>query len=366
MMRRRSLTLWYCAFALFLLVALSAKPSGGSISSDEQSNDSSMQYVVYANFMGNSSDQVEPTRYNSTGDEVYELQTNSRKSEGADDSMRYESRDHEESNELPMEPRTDADGRGNSTAQQLGRNIPGIGNEVNSMSYEQRAVNHSRDGNKSTVAVALSHGQCNNDTCIQLCCPLGERLFKEKCIAGKGEDYAFPDLYEYTTDNLLQSEDVRLDQLFQLVIYDPCKGNQRYLLNPDDYPDDGYVFFINGSLYQPHYNEFIESTSYCLAIVHRDKYEVAVCFGNMTEIAEAEEPDGVPMPFGLIVSLPFLLATFVVYSILPELRNMHGYTLRGYVGSLFVAYTNLAVLQLTPSDNVSNPVCIALGTAQIV
>ncbi|XP_011175316.1 G-protein coupled receptor Mth2 [Solenopsis invicta] len=40
----------------------------------------------------------------------------------------------------------------------------------------------------------------------------------------------------------------------------------------------------------------------------------------------------------LLVSLPFLLLTFIVYTVLPELQNVHGYTLRAHVVSLFITY----------------------------
>ncbi|RLU16797.1 hypothetical protein DMN91_010865 [Ooceraea biroi] len=368
MMHRQSCALWYCC--AFLLVASSAKPSGNSTSSDQRNDDLSMQYEIHANFMGNLSDhQVELMRYNSREsstkdkDKVhYEFRSNATGNDHEDgDFTQYELETRERNDETSIELRTnsaDADSENNSTLHQFNRNVTQVKSRINSISYGL-LDNFSKNENNSNVVSYET--TCSNSTCIQLCCPLGKRLIKERCIAGKSDNYSFPGLYEYTTSNLLQDEDTTLDQVFSLIVYDPCQGNERYLLNPDDYPDDEYIFFINGSLYQPHYNEFIESTSYCLAVVHRDKYEVAVCFANMTETSEEQSSDGIPIPFGLIVSLPFLLATFVVYSVLPELRNMHGYTLRGYVSSLFVAYMILAVLQLTPSDKISKSVCIALA-----
>lgn len=61
----------------------------------------------------------------------------------------------------------------------------------------------------------------------------------------------------------------------------------------------------------------------------------------------------------MIISIPFLLATFLVYS-LPELRNLHGKNLMSHVGSLFVAYIVLVVVQME-SAILPLDVCIAFG-----
>lgn len=47
-----------------------------------------------------------------------------------------------------------------------------------------------------------------------------------------------------------------------------------------------------------------------------------------------------------MISIPFLLATFLVYAFIPELRNLHGMCLMAYCGGLIVAYTFLAYLKL--------------------
>ncbi|CAL1687354.1 unnamed protein product [Lasius platythorax] len=62
-----------------------------------------------------------------------------------------------------------------------------------------------------------------------------------------------------------------------------------------------------------------------------------------------------------IVSLLFLLMTFMVYSILPELRNIHGYMLRRYVGSLFVGGIFYLVIQLIEIPNIGNYACFVIA-----
>lgn len=51
----------------------------------------------------------------------------------------------------------------------------------------------------------------------------------------------------------------------------------------------------------------------------------------------------------MLLSVPFLLATFIVYAVIPELRNVHGMSLMSYVGGLTVGYTFLATVQIIGS-----------------
>lgn len=350
--------------------------------------------TFYTNSTRNHGDKVELLQHNlsenSTKDNdnvQYKFHTNSTNYYEDDNSTRYEFRphsikDHKKSNQILMElgvNSTKIDDKNNSmsiygnftrtedknnfTSYELRGNLTQIESRGNLTLYKFHKKTDKNDKKNNIFPYEI----CDNIICIPLCCPLGDRLIEEKCITGKG-NYPFPDVYSYITSDSLQKEDKKLDKLFKLVVYDPCQQTGRFLLNPDDpeHPNDEYMFLTNGSLYQPHHVDFIPSTSYCLAVVHLDKFEVTVCFETMNEtfdneISNVNHPLGIPV--GLIVSLPFLLATFVVYSILPELMSMHGYTLRGYVASLFVAYTILVVLQLTQQNAIAYSVCITLGTA---
>lgn len=351
----------------------------------------STRYEFYTNSTRNHEDKEELLQHNlhenSTRDNdnmQYKFHSNSTNYR-EDNSTRYEFRphstkDHKERNQILMElgvNSTKIDDKHNSmsiygnftrtkdknnfTLYEFRGNFTQIENQDNLTLYEFLEKSNRNDTKNNIFPYEI----CDNTTCIPLCCPLGDRLIKEKCIAGKG-NYPFPDVYSYVTSDSLRREDKKLNELFELVVYDPCQQTERFVLNPDDpeYPKDEYMFLTNGSLYQPYHKDFVPLTSYCLAVVDRDKFEVTICFGNETfdnEIPDVNHSLGTPV--GLIISLPFLLATFVVYSILPELMNMHGYTLRGYVGSLFIAYIVLVVLQLTQPDAIAYSVCIILGTA---
>ncbi|XP_060521061.1 G-protein coupled receptor Mth2-like isoform X5 [Cylas formicarius] len=60
----------------------------------------------------------------------------------------------------------------------------------------------------------------------------------------------------------------------------------------------------------------------------------------------------------MIISMPFLLATFLVYALLPD-RNLHQKALMFYVLTLFVSYVLLVTINL--SDSLVEPGCTLIG-----
>lgn len=64
---------------------------------------------------------------------------------------------------------------------------------------------------------------------------------------------------------------------------------------------------------------------------------------------------------GMMLSVPFLIATFLVYALLPELRNIHGKCLLCYLFSLTIGYSSLALLQLNGSNYIDPVLCRSAG-----
>ncbi|KYN27327.1 G-protein coupled receptor Mth2 [Trachymyrmex cornetzi] len=348
-MHRQNLALW-CYTLLF--VASSSEPWGNSTTTSDDVK--SIRYNLHKNSTKN--------------DEQYEFRANSTNDNHEDnDSVQYafhaqrSVKNHESSNQMLMElgaNSTKANDENNSTL--YNGNLTQVEDTSNLTLYELSEKFYQDEKN------IVPYQMCENITCIPLCCPFGKRLeitqindtIKEECVVGQF-NYPFPDVYEYViSDSKRIPIGKKLDQIFPLTIHDPCQ-HQRYVLEPETRQSDEYLFLSNGSLYQPNIDEFIV-TPYCLAVWQNDeKFDVTICFDSEAEDVP-EENKRIPM-VGLIVSLPFLLATFVVYSILPELWNMHGYTLRGYIGSLFVAYTSLVIIQLIHQAVISYSACIAFA-----
>lgn len=366
-MRPQDLVLWCCTL---LFIASSSEPRGNStITRDNGQNNSIMRYQIHTNVtMINLSSDAETVRHNTrenstkNDDVQYEFHNVTNDVRKDNDSMQYEfhvhsAKDNKSGNQMPSKLRTKANDENNSISHESLGNLMQVEDRSNLTLYVGKIY---PDDNKKNI---VPYEMCENSTCVLLCCPFGNRFIHEKCIPGNAYNFPFPDVYEYTTNNLSERRPSgkKMDQVFQLAIHDPplCQANGRYQLTPDINPFDEHTLLANGSLYLSHMNKIAE---YCLAVLNlQDKYDITVCFEINEE--DEEEEDVIGYPVGLIISLPCLLATFIVYSILPELQNMHGYTLRGYVGSLFVAYIFLVIIQLEDQTIISYTTCIIFGIA---
>jgi len=176
------------------------------------------------------------------------------------------------------------------------------------------------------------------------------------------EAVQLPVIYE---TNLIPTNITASDEYFKFVIWNPCAntGANRYSLNPHLYQDDKWYLLSNGSILRPLSQEeerLLEYRQYCLARVRSTDYEYLEYLVFFCEQVIENNNNGV-YSYGMLASVPFLVATYVVYWLLPELRNLHGLTLRGYVGCLAIAYSTLGVLQLTPQEQIPISICITFG-----
>lgn len=177
------------------------------------------------------------------------------------------------------------------------------------------------------------------------------------------EAVQLPTIYEmnFASTNITAS-----NKYFDFLIWNPCPGMKRYSLNPYMYKDEEWYLLSNGSIMRPLSKEpeerLLHYHQYCLARVRSYDYpEYLAFFCEEVDPIEDDNDSEVVYSFGMLASVPFLVATYVVYWLLPDLRNLHGLTLRGYVGCLAVAYSMLGVLQLTPQERIPNDICIIIG-----
>ncbi|OAD59565.1 G-protein coupled receptor Mth2 [Eufriesea mexicana] len=191
---------------------------------------------------------------------------------------------------------------------------------------------------------------------LPLCCPYASRLTNNQCVE-TNDTYHFPPLYDSNSLTLIDDVPDHTNY-FHFNVQDPCDSLNapRYKLIPNIYPDDAFKFLNNGSIYMKEKNSIIPESDYCFGISDTDMFDVFLCFNS-----DAQPEDPIMFPIGLFVSVPFLFATFIVYVLIPELKNMHGRTLRGYIASLLIAYVILAIVQISPQNQISDPFCIAFA-----
>ncbi|XP_072750320.1 G-protein coupled receptor Mth2-like [Anoplolepis gracilipes] len=198
---------------------------------------------------------------------------------------------------------------------------------------------------------------------VSLCCRVNTFLAGDDCVqavTNETEVVQLPAVYE---TNLVLANITASVQHFNFVIWNPCVGRNRYPLNPHVYLDEKWYLMSNGSILRPLAEEehILEYHQYCLARVKSYEYQEYLVFFCEETYSIEDDDGGVVYSFGMLVSVPFLAATYVVYWLLPDLKNLHGLTLRGYVGCLAMAYSVVGILQLTPQEQILTGVCITLG-----
>ena len=197
---------------------------------------------------------------------------------------------------------------------------------------------------------------CLKRMCIPFCCPPKNWITPEKCVPWESEmTISLPPLYGeeifWMNSSLIESE-------YHRFVWDPCtkyKDNKhriKTILLPDDYEEDSFFLLNNGSIYLPFGNEIMNINDYCFGHVKGENYNVVYCPNmNLTTPLDNSNEDEIPISYriGLIISIPCLVITYFVYTVLPELKSTHGSILRVYVVILGI-----------------NDICLLVGYLRIV
>ncbi|XP_003703117.2 putative G-protein coupled receptor Mth-like 3 isoform X2 [Megachile rotundata] len=201
---------------------------------------------------------------------------------------------------------------------------------------------------------------CNIRLCLRKCCRRDEILgtsIRPNCTRLTNGQLA-PDLKLEQRQLTTEIQGISgLSDLFVLVEDMQCpEGTGKFLLQPELYNDDAFVLLANGTL-QMTTNKFAAWT-YCFDWKESfEKIVAIVCLSNFPP--SKDEIRQKSYNIGVIVSIPFFFITFLVYAIIPELRNLYGKTLMCYVASLVVAYTFFILT--TISSNLPFTICCTIA-----
>ncbi|XP_044585430.1 G-protein coupled receptor Mth2-like isoform X5 [Cotesia glomerata] len=188
------------------------------------------------------------------------------------------------------------------------------------------------------------------NTSIPICCPPGFVVNSSKCIKSSIPEHAIniTNGLEYLllyTENYTESE-TKWDSLEKKYGI-PCQS-QLAALNPE-YPNfDVFYLLENGTLYINYSldgdpDQLLNADQFCIAHIERDD-QISIVVAICSSFEEVNIPFTYRM--GILLSIPFFAMTFLVYALLPQLRNIPGLNLMAYVGSTFVAYVTLAIVQI--------------------
>ncbi|XP_076682631.1 G-protein coupled receptor Mth2 isoform X3 [Andrena cerasifolii] len=187
---------------------------------------------------------------------------------------------------------------------------------------------------------------CKLRACLKKCCGRNEMLGagdRPSCIQ-LPSGLPVLDLVLQRSQLATEIQEISgVGDLFTLVEDTGCPKNTiKYMLEPEHFVEDKFVLEPNGTL-RTSLNTF-PAWSYCLDWKESfKKIGVLVC---MSREAIPSTDEQATYKIGIIISIPFFVATFLVYAIIPELRNLYGKTLMCYVACLVVAYTFLAMAKM--------------------
>ncbi|CAL1687351.1 unnamed protein product [Lasius platythorax] len=364
----KSLTLWYC---MLPLIASISELRSNSTSDDKEDNYSTVPFQFAVNTIRNYDNERDLGWYNlhenftkNNSDIQYAYGINSTNNRENENLIQYKFRAHSPKNHengrqiMPVESRTnltETGGKRNFMLREIHRNLKTI-NDKNDSTSHNFFKNFNRDNDKNNI---ILHKICDNITCIRLCCPFGNRMVDGKCIADQGNFIFLQNMYGYINDSL-QNKSKGVDEGFLLIVHNPCQKIYYY------YDTRNIMFFANGSFYLPYHNTIVDSTSYCLAVTNLDRFFVYICSEIGEEIMKKNHNKGAIFPISTIVLvcshlvvMLFALVMFIVYSRLPEFRNIHGFILCKYSGLVFVGYTVELMNILISMDVMGYSICIA-------
>ncbi|XP_050514668.1 G-protein coupled receptor Mth2-like isoform X2 [Diabrotica virgifera virgifera] len=184
--------------------------------------------------------------------------------------------------------------------------------------------------------------QINSNIAIRKCCKDGEVILKKPCfIMGENSTKVFKSkLQTISRSDQYYHEDLKCGPNFAKARIDDFK------------------LISNGSLFWESGDYYVDKNLFCVELYTVDK--IKYFLHALVCVSENEITKSYQMPvWGMIISMPFLLLTFLVYLLLPE-RNLHRRALMSYVFTLLAAYITLVTIQLY-SGQFPDTTCHVLG-----
>ncbi|CAG4956332.1 unnamed protein product [Colias eurytheme] len=187
---------------------------------------------------------------------------------------------------------------------------------------------------------------------VPKCCASGQNLSvtiengKVKTVCARSS-LTFQPIFHKANETHIWSYD---SNVFETIVGNPC-AYDRYKLEPDKVSEDEFYLLFNGSLFMPFSQPPLLGTrNFCMETFWNESNPAGVTLPLLCFQAPIEEagtsPTLIAYAIGLIISVPFLLATTCVYLFITELRDTHGKALACHSLSLAVAFSCLAATQL--------------------
>lgn len=216
--------------------------------------------------------------------------------------------------------------------------------------YESINMTHKKD-----TAGHLRACICNQRSCIRMCCPINQ-MFVSESFECSSINETISTTFNITTSN---GKVKRVDILknFEIIYGRVCDSS--YFLTPSIYPEDEWKLDENGSIHLSN-GLIITKEEYCLSPTYEDN-STELTINPLLCFKDVENVKSRIYGYAMILSLPFMVITILIYMIIPELRNLHGKSLSCYLLGLVVGYSCLGYILVQNGIVPTDSKCKALG-----
>ncbi|XP_022917473.1 G-protein coupled receptor Mth2-like isoform X7 [Onthophagus taurus] len=207
--------------------------------------------------------------------------------------------------------------------------------------------------------------------CVQKCCK-NDEIFVNKTCMRRAESESISNLQVFDGTKVVGVVEKSL-----YVFYGTRRcAKSEIKLDPNVCMEDEYYLQSNGDLFMP-YARTLSYGTFCIdRIEGEEEFTVIQCVyydeerlftngrydGSVVSTALNCNPPPSDMnvlySYGMIISMPFLIATFLVYALLPD-KNLPAKSLMCYVLSLLFAYIMLVTIQL--NSNLEHGACVTIA-----
>ncbi|XP_022917479.1 G-protein coupled receptor Mth2-like isoform X12 [Onthophagus taurus] len=205
--------------------------------------------------------------------------------------------------------------------------------------YKLDSVVYTKDNVFTDEYGVLRGCPCNFRPCIRKCCGNSQELNKNKtCVESETEKNLIGDLVR----------DFGLDSKIHYVLvhnFSLCKQTRKFSLTKSD----NFSITETGKL---KWSKEFSQLTYCL------DYFIPKILNQPIAVVCNEDQEKQVYYGGMIISMPFLIATFLVYALLPD-KNLPAKSLMCYVLSLLFAYIMLVTIQL--NSNLEHGACVTIA-----
>ncbi|XP_075220892.1 G-protein coupled receptor Mth2-like isoform X3 [Lycorma delicatula] len=169
------------------------------------------------------------------------------------------------------------------------------------------------------------------------------------------------DVKSFILNSSSKHDDNKLKNNFKILEGFPLCSSDKYTLDPDE-NDEHFKILNTGSLLELKANNINNSSYYCLEYFKSNNLKLLaiVCFPPIKKSIKFTY-----YPIGMLLSAAFLIPTFLVYAVITELRNLHGFCLMCHILSLAIGYFLLSVIALEEYSSLPDIFCVPLAYSVI-